>query len=260
MHITVVDTRKAVVAALEPMLMSLQLPPARGVTVSVALGDVRGVDDPAACFVNAGNAVGDMSGRLDAALAQLVPGAADDVHRAIQAFGDVSRTGKRYLPLFSALMSPASEGARWLLTAPCTFTGGAGTIRGTRNAFHATHSALSLLVSANRAGMGINHVVFTGVGTGRGKLNRDEAARQMTDAFRAAFVDNQVVTDSDQSRHPRLLLNRVYSIQPVCRKNDEFQIALRVKGRAGIQERAVEDGDFQKTGWRRSGGSQSDEL
>jgi len=92
--------------------------------------------------------------------------------------------------------------------------GGRANYRGTRNAFHATHAALSMVISANRAGMGIWRVVMPGVCTGHNRMIRGEAATQMGEAFRAVFLDNTLMVDPTQAAHPRLMLLPLYDHQP----------------------------------------------
>jgi len=221
MKIVVADTRLAVVTALRRSLDHLQYSPSLHVDVDIQHAPVQQFDAPGVCFVNAGNAVGCMDGALDTCLRQLVPGAAEDVARVIERWGDTARDGTRHLPLFSALLSASAD--RFLLTSPCMYVGGPGDMRGTRNAFHATHVALSHLREAMRAGLKISSVVMTGVCTGRGRMNRDEAARQMTEAFRAVFIDNNLVVDTELRRHPRLMRNPLYTVQPVRPEHAPFQ-------------------------------------
>ena len=221
MQIIVTDTRSAVVTALRKTLDHLQIAPALHAHIEIHHGSVEAWDGPGTCFVNGGNSLGGMDGQLDACLKALVPGAEEDVLGVVRRLGDVARDGTRHLPMFSALLSPSTDRSRYLLTTPCTYLPGPGNMRGTRNAFHATHVALSLLREATRAGLKITRVVMTGMCTGRGRMNRDEAAAQMTDAFRAAFIDDNLIVDPKQSKHPRLMRNPLYTVQPSG--NDAFQ-------------------------------------
>lgn len=221
MKFIVTDTRMAVVTALRKTLDHLQIAPVLDVEIEIHHGPVDVWDAPGVCFVNGGNSVGCMDGKLDTSLKQLVPGADQDVLRVIQNLGDVARDGTKHLPMFSALISPG--GGRFLLTSPCTYLPGPGDMRGTRNAFHSTHVALSHIREAVRAGLKIHRVVMTGMCTGRGRTNRDDSAQQMTDAFRAVFIDNNLIVDPAQSSHPRLMRNPLYTVQPVREENAPFQ-------------------------------------
>lgn len=223
MQVIVTDTRMAVVSALRKTLDHLQIAPALQVSIEVHHGPVEVWDAPGVCFVNGGNSVGVMDGQLDTCLKRLVPGAEQDVVGVIRKFGDVARDGTRHLPMFSALLSPSVDNTRFLLTSPCTYLPGPGDMRGTRNAFHSTHVALSMVREAARSGVKIHRVVMTGMCTGRGRTNRDESAKQMTDAFRAVFIDNNMVVDAEQAKHPRLMRNPLYPVQPVREEHDVFQ-------------------------------------
>lgn len=208
-HITLVDSCEAVVRHIQTTFATFlsQLRP-DVVHVDIQHGRVEDFDGAGVCFVNPGNCRGRMTGTLDRILLALMPDVEDDVQAVIQAYGDVApHTGERHLPMFSALMSRSRTG-RWLLTAPCAESPGPGSCRGTRNAFHSTHLALSMIICANRAGMGIRRVVMPGMGTGQTRMNRAEVARQMCDAFRAVFIDANVVNDPSQAQHPRLLIGR----------------------------------------------------
>jgi hypothetical protein len=223
MKIIVTDTRKAVVEALGSTLAHLRIPVHRDVQVQISNQSVQVFDGEGVCFVNGGNAMGVMQGQLDSVLAELVPGAREDVGKVVEKWGDTARNGQKHLPLFSALMSASHDGTRWLCTSPCMLAPGPGDLRNTRNAFHSTHAALSLVVDAVRAGVGIHTVVMTGMCTGRGRTNRVVSAQQMMDAFRAVFVDDNIVTDVNIRKHPRLLLNPMYTTQPVTKENEPFQ-------------------------------------
>lgn len=257
MEIIITDTRRAVFTALQAMFANFQIPASRQVTIRVVHGDVAAWDAPNTCFVNGGNCVGDMSGKLDATLLRLVPGAEADVALALSAHGDVSHHGAaRHFPLFSALMSPG-EDSRWLLTAPCMYVGGPRDLRGTRNAFHATHTALSQLYTALRSGVVLHRVVMTGMCSGHGRTNREVMAKQMLEAFRLVFVSDRMVVDATQAAHPRLMLNRQYSVQPVCGAHADFQPRNRIEVSAGGEHsrRDVCAQDFEPPAVR-SGGSQ----
>lgn len=212
-EIVVADTRAAVVRALQSTLgtFASQFRPDQ-VVVSIQHASVQDLDEEGVCFVNPGNCVGNMRGALDRALVALLPGVEDDVRNMINTWGHVGREGMRHLPLFSALLSYSNN--RWMITAPCVFAPGPRNYRGTRNAFHATHAALSMLISANRAGMKIRRVVMPGVCTGHGRMNRVEAATQMADAFRAVFLNNHIMNDPTQNNHLRLMLFPNYDKQP----------------------------------------------
>lgn len=220
-QVVISDTRKAVVRNLEQTLgtFASQFRPDR-VKVYIHHGSIEDWDEPGVCFINAGNALGHMTGALDRTLLRLMPDVDRDVHAMIQLWGSTARDGTRHLPLFSAMLSHANN--RWLITSPCMFVAGPQDFRGTRNAFHATHAALSMLVSANRAGMGIRRVVMTGVCTGHGRMNRDDAAKQMADAFRAVFLNDLLDIDLHQALHPRLMLLPRYEYQPVVPAHDRF--------------------------------------
>lgn len=223
MELILSDTRPAVVRALRATVGHLQIPDARRVVIRIDDLPVSRWDDEGVCFVNGGNALGTMRGQLDRELSRLVPGAEADVEKVVQMYGETSRSGVKHLPLFSALLSPSSPRSRWLLTAPCMYVSESRELRGTRNAFHATHTALSLIQEANRAGARIRRVVMTGICTGKGRMNRDDAASQMADAFRAVFIDDNMVVDPKQAQHPRLMLNPQYTVQPTLKAHDPFQ-------------------------------------
>lgn len=223
MKIIVTDTRKAVFEALGSTLAHLRTPIHRNIEIQICNQSVEVFDGEGVCFVNGGNAMGVMQGKLDSVLADLVPGAREDVEKVVEKWGDTARNGQKHLPLFSALMSASRDGTRWLCTSPCMLAPGPGDLRDTRNAFHSTHVALSLVVGAMRAGVGIHTVVMTGMCTGRGRTNRVTSAQQMMDAFRAVFVDDNIVTDACILKHPRLLLNPLYTTQPVTTENEPFQ-------------------------------------
>jgi len=256
MEIIITDTRLAVVDALQKMFSNFQIPASRRVTIRVEHGDVCVWDARNTCFVNAGNCVGDMSGKLDTVLLGLVPGAEKDVLRALSVHGDVSRGGVRHFPLFSALMSPGTNG-RWLLTAPCMYVGGPLDLRGTRNAFHATHTALSHLYQALRSGVVLDRVVMTGTCSGHGRMNRDVMAKQMFEAFRSVLVNDNMVFDPTQAAHPRLMLNRQYTVQPVFDVHADFQPRNRIEvdSRGQHSHRGVSAQDFNPAVVR-SGGSE----
>lgn len=257
MEIVITDTRAAVVNALRKMFTNFQIPVARKVSVRVEHGDVCVWDDgPGVCFVNGGNCVGDMSGKLDRAVLKLVPGAAKDVADAVVTHGDVTRQGVHYLPLFSALLSPG-DGGRWLLTVPCMYVGGPRDMRATRNAFHATHIALSQVYQALRAGVVLRRVVMTGMCSGHGRTNRDDMALQMLEAFRAVLVDDNMVVDPAQATHPRLMVNRQYTVQPICEAHTDFQPTNNINVSVGGEHshRAVTTSDFNPRVIR-SGGSE----
>lgn len=223
MELVVTDTREAVVRHLRTTLGTLQIPASHGVTVRVEDGCVSRWDAPGVCYVNGGNTVGVMAGRLDTKLLELVPGCEPDVAQTIKTQGIRARDGTHHLPLFSALLSRSPQNSKWLLNSPCMYLPGHHSARGTRNAFHATHTALSMVVTANRAGMNIRRVVMAGMCTGHGRMNRLEAARQMMDAVRAVFVDKRLVEDGTQAQHPRLLCNPQYSVQDKCVDHEPFQ-------------------------------------
>lgn len=230
------DTRKVVVRHLHETLGTLQLP--AGVTVKVESGCVSQWDAPGVCYVNGGNCVGDTSGVLDTKLCELAPGYAEDLARVVKDQGDTARDGTRHLTLFSALLCRSSN-SRWVVHAPCVYLHGQHSARGTRNAFHSTHTALSMLIHANRAGMKINKVIMTGMCTGHGRMNRREAALQMTDAFRLALINKRLVTDPGQAKHPRLLLNPQYSIQTRCEDHTPFQPLVTYINADGTKEARV---------------------
>jgi len=252
MELIVSDTRDVVVRHLRSTLGTLQIPQSHGVTVRVENGCVSQWDMPGVCYVNGGNSVGDMNGCLDTKLCELVPGCEPDMAHTIKTFGACARDGTRHLPLFSALLSRSPQNSKWLLNSPCMYLPGHHSARGTRNAFHATHTALSMVVTANRAGMNIKRIVMAGMCTGHGRMNRREAARQMLDAVRAVFVDKRIVEDVTQTQHPRLLLNPQYSVQSKCADHVPFQpTTTYVYGDGTREEREpVEEKTF------RSGGSQ----
>jgi O-acetyl-ADP-ribose deacetylase (regulator of RNase III) len=204
--IVIADTRSVVVRHLEATLGTFASQfRADQVQVQISNSPVQDWDEEGVCYVNPGNAAGVMSGRLDTALSSLMPDLSQDVAAMTRAWGKRAPDGTPHLPLFAALLSRCNK--RWCITSPAVFLPGpTGHYRDTRNAFHATHAALSLLISANRAGMGIDRVVMPGVCTAHGRMNRAEAARQMADAFRAVFIDNNIITDPTQAAHPRLLL------------------------------------------------------
>ena len=219
----VTDTRKAVFEALVATLGHLSIPVHRNVEVEILNKPVESFDGEGVCFVNGGNSVGVMEGALDAVVGALVPGSHADVLSVVDAWGDTARDGQKHLPLFSALLSPSHDRTRWLCTSPCMLTPGPGDLRETRNAFHSTHVALSLILNALRAGVGIRTVVMTGMCTGRGRTNRLTSAQEMMDAFRAVFVDDNVVVDPSILKHPRLMLNPMYTTQPITPQNEPFQ-------------------------------------
>jgi O-acetyl-ADP-ribose deacetylase (regulator of RNase III) len=220
--IVVVDSRAAVVRNLEVTLGTFvsQFRPDQ-VKVHIRKGRIEDWDEEGVCFVNPGNSLGVMDGALDSSLTALMPGVENDVNAMIQTFGDVAANGDRYLPLFSSLLSRSSNN-RWLITSPCMFLPGPIDYRSTRNAFHATHAALSMLIWANRAGMGIRKLIMPGVCTGHGRMNRAQAASQMADAFRAVFIDNKIIDDPTQALHPRLLLAPSYEYQPFSPEHEPF--------------------------------------
>ena len=221
MLIVVTDTRAAVVDALMKTLDHLQIPPGQHVEITIHRGPVDAWDGPGTCYIHGGNAVGSMDGKLDTCLQRLVPGCQEDVRNVINKWGHTARDGTRHLPLFSSLLS--SGNGRYLITSPCMYLPGPGNQRGTRNAFHATHTALSMVRVAMRAGIPIKTVVITGMCSGRGRMNRDEVASQMTDAFRAVFIDDNLVVDPNQASHKRLMMNPLYTVQPVCPEVEPFQ-------------------------------------
>jgi hypothetical protein len=214
MQIIIVDTREAIIRQLRQTLGTFvqHLRPDR-VSVEIHHGNVQDWDAEGVCFINPGNCAGIMTGALDRVLVSLMPGVHADVQAMMQAHGDVDTDGSRYLPMFSALLSRSDNG-RWLLTAPCMWSPGVVSYRGTRHAFHSTHLALSMLICANRAGMNIRRVIMPGMCTGHGRLNRADAAHQMSDAFRAVFIDGNIVSDGTQTLHPRLLISRHYYSRP----------------------------------------------
>jgi O-acetyl-ADP-ribose deacetylase (regulator of RNase III) len=219
--IVIADTRPAVIHALKQTLGTFadHFRPDH-VRVVIHHGRVEDWDEEGVCFVNPGNALGEMTGALDRALLGMLPGVDADVRAIVNQWGKSARDGTRHLPLFSAVLSRANN--RWLITAPCMFVAGPQEFRDTRNAFHATHAALSMLVSANRAGMGIHRVVMPGVCTGHGRMNRANAARQMAEAFRAVFMDHNIAFDPQQAQHPRLMLLPRYERQPVVPAHAPF--------------------------------------
>ncbi len=212
MQIVVCDTRLAVVRNLRNTLGTLidQFP--KHFSVHIHHGRVEDWDEPGVCYVNGGNTVGDMRGALDAVIERLMPGVGDDVRAMATEHGTRDRDGRPILPLFSAMLSRVND--RWLITAPCTHVAGPKNFRGTRNSFHSTRIALSMLISARRAGMDISKVVMSGMCTGHGRLSRKEAAAQMTDAFRAVFMDDNMAIDPKQAAHPRLMMVPDYEWQP----------------------------------------------
>jgi hypothetical protein len=223
MKIIVTDTRKAVFQALGETLGHLTIPRHRNIDVQILNESVESFDSEGVCFVNGGNSLGVMEGRLDSVVRELVPGSHADVCSVVEAWGNTARDGQKHLPLFSALLSPSHDRTRWLCSSPCMLTPGPGDLRETRNAFHSTHVALSLILNAVRAGVGIHTVVMTGMCTGRGRTNRLTAAHQMMDAFRAVFVDDNVVVDPSIIKHPRLMMNPLYTTQPITTQNEPFQ-------------------------------------
>jgi len=233
MKFIVTDTRRAVYEALVATLGTLNVP---DVEVEIHNSPVARFDSKGVCFVNGGNSLGVMSGKLDSELSRLVPEAEMDVVKVIKRWGSTSRDGHKYLPLFSALMSASRDRTRWLCTAPCMFTPGPGDFRNTRNSFHSTHTALSLIRESLRAGCPINTVVMTGMCTGRGRTNRMEAAKQMMEAFRLVFVDNKLATDPAMASHPRLLLNPLYTLQPLTPANEPFQTLHQYRTAGGAME------------------------
>jgi len=212
-HIVITETRKSVLDALQRTLGTFvsQFPESR-VRVSFHHGSVKDWDEEGVCFVNPGNCVGTMNGELDRVIATLLPGVEKDVNAITETWGTATSDGTRHLPLFSAVLTHLNN--RWCITAPCMSVGGRANYRGTRNAFHATHAALSMVISANRAGMHIWRVVMPGVCTGHARMNRREAATQMGEAFRAVFLNNTLMVDPGQAAHPRLMLLPLYDHQP----------------------------------------------
>ena len=206
--IVIADTRAAVIRNLQDTLGTFAHQfRADRVRVHIYHGRVEDWDEQGVCHVNPGNCAGVMRGALDRALLALMPGVDKDVDAMVTTWGTAVAGGDRkQLPLFSALLT-RSTNHRWLLTSTTMIHPGPANHRGTRNAFHATHAALSMLTEANRAGMGIQRVVMPGVCTGHGRMNRADAARQMADAFRAVFCDDNIRADPTQAAHPRLMID-----------------------------------------------------
>jgi hypothetical protein len=262
MRIVVTDTRRAVYEALLTTLGSLTIPVHQKVVIEIHNKPVDFFDlpsdsphKPVTCFVNGGNCLGVMSGKLDASLSQLVPGSDMDVVKVVQRWGSTSRDGRKFLPLFSALMSPCpTQPHKWLCTAPCMFTPGPGDLRDTRNAFHSTHMALSMIRESVRMGVHFDTVVMTGMCTGRGRTNRVTSAHQMMEAFRAVFIDNNLVVDPSMSKHPRLMLNPLYTPQPLTPQNEPFQTLKQYRTAGGTLEHKLPPPHNSRM--FRSGGSQ----
>ncbi len=253
LHITIADTRLAVVRNLRYALESL-VPLLRGrVQIDIVHGSVTECDAPGVCYVNGGNAYGIMRGKLDATLLRLMPRVDEDVRAMIAAWGATARDNTKHLPLFSAVLSRANQ--RWLITAPCMYHPGPQNFRGTRNAFHATRTALAMLISANRAGMDIKRVVMSGMCTGHGRMNRRDAAAQMADAFRAVFVDDNMPLDPSQAQHPRMIIDSHHAQhQPVVEKHDVFIPRTVYMDARGTRHLRAPEPETLKT--QRSGGSQ----
>ena len=211
LEIVCVDKRAAVVRHLKESLGGT-LCRRDVVTCTVHQGQIEDWDEDGVCFINPCNARGIMTGALDRTLLKLMPGLDTDVDAMRRTWGVTAPDGSRHFPLFSALLTRTPNN-RWCISSPCTYdTGGAREcLRGTRHAFLATHAALSMVIAANRAGMGLRKIVLPGVCTGHGQMNRADAAHQMNDAFRAVFIDGNIARDPNQSLHPRLMMMPSYT-------------------------------------------------
>ncbi len=103
-------------------------------------------------------------------------------------------------------------------------------------------------------GVPIDTVVMTGMCTGRGRTNRVTSAHQMMEAFRAVFLDNNVVVDPSMSKHPRLMLSPLYTPQPLTPPNEPFQPRKQYRTAGGTLEHKLPPPHDSRM--FRSGGSQ----
>ena len=160
-------------------------------------------------FVSPSNSLCFMDGGVDARYMSMWPGIEKQVQARMRALGFLSKLGRSYLPLASAMPVPV-PGPAWLIMAPTMWL--PQDVAGTDNAFFA---CLAALIAAEL--LPVQRVIIPAMCTGYGKMAPDEAARQCMRAVVAwrdkthndaiAQLSSDFVQLRTTSPQPRIYMN-----------------------------------------------------
>lgn len=144
--------------------------------------DVRSVPRGGRIFVSPANSLGFMDGGIDAIYdQQMFPGCQQVIQRAIHDLGHLTRLGRPYLRVGSALWSLIDDGGPYpsaLITAPTMFL--PHDVSGTNNAYWAMLAVLELADRIfTQSGSSLHTIVCPSLCCGWGRMPAAEAVRQM---------------------------------------------------------------------------------
>jgi O-acetyl-ADP-ribose deacetylase (regulator of RNase III) len=178
-------------------------------------GDVQTIPREQTTFVSPANCLGFMDGGIDLVYSRkMFLGCEQTVRQTIREIGLQTLLGRPYLPIGSALGIPVGETTS-LICAPTMFL--PHDVSETRNAYHACLAALLCWKKMKSD----TTLVFTSHCCGYGKMNEEESAKQMRDAY-DDFSSGRVPEDSSQ-RSDTVLLPLVNDEQPNNYDNREIK-------------------------------------
>ncbi len=178
-------------------------------------GDIQTVPRENTTFVSPANCLGFMDGGIDLVYSRkMFPGCEERIRQTIGEIGFHTLLGRPYLPIGSSFGIPVGETTN-LICAPTMFL--PHDVSETRNAYH---SCLAALLCWKKMG-GFTTLVFTSHCCGYGKMNEEESARQMREAY-DDFLKNNIPIDTSQ-RFDVVLLPLVNDEQPNNYDNREIK-------------------------------------
>lgn len=159
-----------------------------GEHVSISTGDVRSLlgEHTGTAYVSPSNSFCFMDGGIDAAYREMWPGVEGRAKAQMQRLGFLTRLGRSYLPLASAMaVDTRDEHGSWLIMAPTMWL--PQDVSATENAFCAVLAALHMAIR-----LPVDRVVIPAMCCGYGKMSPEESAAQ---CMRAYGVFNHVGED-----------------------------------------------------------------
>ena len=178
-------------------------------------GDIQTIPRENATFVSPANCLGFMDGGIDLVYSRkMFPGCEQTVRQTIRDIGFHTLLGRPYLPIGSAFGIPVGETTN-LICAPTMFL--PHDVSHTRNAYH---SCLAALLCWKKMKSDTT-LVFTSHCCGYGKMDEEESARQMRDAY-DDFLSGRIPTDTSE-RSDVVLLPLVNDQQPNNYDNREIK-------------------------------------